>query len=138
MGWLPKYAPPFGIAQQIVTADYTLTTSEADVTGASITVPKAGTYFAHFSADCDIATGDTFVNIVLNVNGSNVGGSLWGKRGGAHQATSTVAAMWKITTTAANQVVKIRASKVGGGTSKIMATHSVLTIEGPLAAALPS
>jgi hypothetical protein len=128
-----------GITEAVLTGgDYTITTTETDLPNMTMTLGRAGYYLATLTLDCDIATGDTFVYGVLHLAGSPVGGSTWGKRGGAHAATSTVSKTYRVIATAAGQTLKARGAKVGAGTSKFMQTHSGLVVTGPFGQGFPT
>jgi hypothetical protein len=128
-----------GITEAVLTGgDYTITTTETDLPNVTMTLGRAGYYLAILTLDCDIATGDTFVYGVLHLAGSPVGGSTWGKRGGAHAATSTVSKAYRVIATSAGQTLKARGAKVGAGTSKFMQTHSGLVVTGPFGQGFPT
>lgn len=109
-------------------ASLTLTTSFQDVAGATLTLPKTGTYLLHAVFDfVGQGAGDSGANFLgqLVANGSAQTGFATFRAEFAAAARGTVTQQWMYTAGTINQVVQLQANKGSGtGTSIAAATHT--------------
>ena len=126
---------PSGVAgsdQAEATGNLTLSTIQTNVPGATLTLATAGTYVVIGTFDFD-AAGDASFHLV----GRLVVGAVTQSNEAILEVDpddprATVSQTWVITTTSADTVIKLQASKTGGGgTSRTRIIHTTITAIGP-------
>lgn len=125
-------------ARAAATSDLTLTTSNQDVVGASLTLPHIGTYVIRAVFDFEFTT---VVTTIIDIAAIGVltdsGGAEEAEQAGFTVPSvtdldafrATVAQQWIITTTSKDEVFKLRARKsatVGTETIKVKQTHTTI------------
>lgn len=103
-------------SQHLLSATYTLTTTDATLPGVTVTAPSIGTYFVIFTGDATSPTSGAAISISIYLAGTQVTGSLRKTipfSGGtltSGNARGLIGTNGIVTTTAVNEVIDIRGS----------------------------
>ncbi len=129
-----KWAPASGghthvSATADASADLTLTTTHTDITGASVTLAKIGTWLVIASFTFSIEAGTYGIGQLVVDGTAQSGAAFFGNQDGASfPETGTVTQSWIVTVATADKIAKLQAKKAGGtGTSSCLQSNTRIT-----------